>query len=81
MPKKRKERDRLANFFAAQLGISAVLANVLIDKGIVSRDELYARFEQAQGAAGSSAGGAQAARLLAAMMSYIGKKHASRRSH
>ena len=81
MPRKKKERVRLANVFAGQLGISAVLANVLIDKGIVGRDELYVRFQQAHDAASASTGGVQSARLLGAMMSYLEKNLRPRRSH
>lgn len=69
MPK--RKRDRLASAVAGQLGVSAVLANVLIDKGIVSRDELCDRFCQAHDAALSSVGGDETARLLAAMVCYL----------
>jgi hypothetical protein len=81
LPKKKKINADVANLFAGQLGVSAVLANVLIDKGIVSRAELYERLQQAHDAARESAGGEQAARLLAAMMSYVGKKSAAREPH
>jgi hypothetical protein len=71
--RKRKQSDQLPGLLAGQLGIGAVLANVLIDKGIVSRDELYVRFRQAYDAAVASAGDVQAARPLVAMISYLDK--------
>ena len=32
--------DRSAKLYAGQMGIVAVLVNVLIDKGVISQDEL-----------------------------------------
>jgi hypothetical protein len=81
MPRKKNESDPLANVFAGQLGISAVLANVLIDKGIIGRGELYVRLQQAHNAASKSVGGVESARQLGAMMSYIEKTLNPRRSH
>ena len=43
--------DRTAKLYAGQMGIVAVLVNVLIDKGVISQDELRERFEQAHEAA------------------------------
>jgi hypothetical protein len=54
-----------------QLGIRAVVLNVLIDKGVITQDELRARFEQAQGAAADSSGGSVAAEALTAIVSYL----------
>jgi hypothetical protein len=71
LPKRR--RDEWAKLVSGQLGVSAVIVNVLIDKGVVSRDELCDRFRQAQGAAARSLGGQPAARTLAAMISYLEK--------
>lgn len=81
MARKKTTDDAQAKLFAGQLGLSAVLANVLIDKGILSRAELSGRFRQAYDAAMGSAGGAQAARLLAAMISYLEKDLEPRRPH
>ena len=81
MPRKKTTDHELAKLLAGQLGVSAVLVNVLVDKGIVSRDELYDRFQQAHDAARQSASGEPSARLLAAMISYLGKNLAPRRSH
>ena len=43
--------DRIAKLYAGHMGIVAVLVNVLIDKGVISQDELRERFEQAHEAA------------------------------
>ena len=58
--------------FAGQMGICAVVLNVLIDKDVITRDELRARFEQAHDAAADSSGGAVAAEALTAFVSYLG---------
>ena len=36
-----------AKLFAGHMGISTVILNVLIDKGVISQDELLERFQQA----------------------------------
>ena len=54
-----------------QLSIRAVVLNVLIDKGVITQDELRARFEQAKGAAADSSGGSVAAEALTAIVSYL----------
>src|SRR6478672_13680069 len=43
--------DRTAKLYAGQMGIAAVLVNVLMDKGVITQDELRDRFEQAHAAA------------------------------
>src|SRR6185436_12571294 len=43
--------DRTAKLYAGQMGIVAVLINVLIDKGVITENELRERFEQAREAA------------------------------
>ena len=43
--------DHTAKLYAGQMGLVAVLVNVLIDKGVISQDELRERFEQAHEAA------------------------------
>jgi polysaccharide deacetylase 2 family uncharacterized protein YibQ len=63
--------DDFAKTLAGHLGVAAVLANVLIDKGIVTRDELCDRFRQAEEAAARSAGGLASAQILAAMLRYL----------
>jgi hypothetical protein len=70
---RKKVAPEWAKLLTGQLGISAVLANVLIDKGIIGRDELCERLRQAQAVARRSAGGEPAARSLAAMISYLEK--------
>ena len=60
-----------AKLFAGQMGICAVVLNVLIDKGVITQDELRERFEQAQDAAADSSGGSVAAETLAAIVSYL----------
>jgi hypothetical protein len=42
---------KVEKLHAGHLGVHAVLANALIDKGIVSRDELCDRLRQARDAA------------------------------
>ena len=61
----------LAKLHAGHLGVHAVLANVLIDKGIVSREELCQRFQQGLEAAAQSSGGLQSSEVLGAMLRYL----------
>ena len=49
--------DRTAKLYAGQMGIVAVLVNVLIDKGVITESELRERFEQAHEAASRCSGG------------------------
>jgi hypothetical protein len=63
--------DRTAKLYAGQMGIIAVLVNVLIDKGIVSQDELRERFEQAHEAASQCSGGPGIAIVLKDMLTYL----------
>jgi hypothetical protein len=60
-----------AKLFAGHMGALAVLANVLIDKGIISREELVERLAQAHGAALQCAGGPEVALALAEMLRYL----------
>ena len=69
--------DDVAKVFAGHLGVAAVLANVLIDTGVISREELCDRFRQAQDAASRSVGGPQTARILAAMLAHLEKSGGS----
>ena len=64
--------DQSAKWFAGQMGVCAVLINVLIDKGIISQQELRDRFQQAHDAAAQSSGGLDSAAALAAMLEYLG---------
>jgi hypothetical protein len=57
------------------MGICAVILNVLIDKGVITQDELLERFGQAYEAAQESTGGSVAAEALAAMVSYLEPKY------
>ena len=70
----------LAKLHAGHLGVHAVLANVLIDKGIVSREELCQRFQQGLEAASQSSGGLQSSEVLAAMLRYLEPMGGSSRS-
>jgi hypothetical protein len=63
--------DRVAKLFAGHMGVSAVLANILIDKRIVSREEALSYFRQAHDAATQCSGGTDVARALAAMIDYL----------
>ena len=60
-----------AQLHAGHLGVHAVLANVLIDKGIISREELCQRMRQGFDAAVQSSGGQESARVLEAMLNYL----------
>ena len=66
-----------AKLFAGHMGVCAVILNVLIDKGIVSQDELRERFEQARHAASHCSGGPATAEALAAIVAYL--EHVPRR--
>ena len=63
--------DRVTRLFAGHIGVSAVLANILIDKGVVSREEAIFRFRQAHDAAVKCSGGIDVAQALAAMINYL----------
>ena len=63
--------DRVAKLFAGHMGVSAVLANILIEKKVVSREEAIFRFRQAHDAATKCSGGIEVAQALAAMISYL----------
>ena len=63
--------DRIAKLYAGQMGIVAVLVNVLIDKGVISQDELRERFEQAHEAAIGCSGGPGIAIVLKDMLTYL----------
>jgi hypothetical protein len=64
-----------AKLFAAHMGVCAVILNVLIDKGVITQDELLERFEQAYEAGAKSTGGSIVAEALAAMVSYLESKY------
>jgi hypothetical protein len=55
---------------AGQMGIMAVLVNVLIDKGVTSPSELRKRFEQAHEAASQCSGAPAIVRAFEDMLSY-----------
>ncbi len=63
--------DRVAKLFAGHMGVSAVLANILIEKKLVSREEAICRLRQAHDAATECSGGIEVAQALAAMISYL----------
>jgi hypothetical protein len=63
--------DHTAKLYAGQMGLVAVLVNVLIDKGVISQDELRERFEQAHEAASTCSGGRGIAVVLEDMLSYL----------
>ena len=63
--------DELGKLLAGQLGLAAVLANVLIDKGIVTREELCERFQQAHDAAMQSSAAPLGAQMLADLITYL----------
>jgi hypothetical protein len=61
----------MSKLYAGQMGVMAVLVNVLIDKGVISEIELRERFEQAHEAACQCTGGPEIARALEDMLSYL----------
>jgi hypothetical protein len=63
--------DRTATLYAGQMGILAVLVNVLIDKGVITESELWERFEQAHKAAIRCSGGPGIAVVLEDMLTYL----------
>jgi hypothetical protein len=63
--------DRAAKLYAGHIGIVAVLVNVLIDKGVISQDELRERFEQAHEAASRCSGGPGITVVLEDMLTYL----------
>ena len=65
------DEDRTAKLYAGQMGICAVLVNVLIDKGVITESELRERFEQAHEAANRCSGGRGVAIVLEDMLTYL----------
>ena len=63
--------DRTAKLYAGQMGICAVLVNVLIDKGVITESELRERFEQAHEAASRCSGGPGVAIVMEDMLAYL----------
>ena len=63
--------DRTAKLYAGQMGILAVLVNVLIDKGVITENEPRERFEQAHEAASRCSGGPGVAIVLEDMLTYL----------
>ena len=67
-----------ARLYAGLMGINAVILNVLIDKGVITEDELRERFEQAWDAAADCSGGPATAEALAEIVRYL-ERHTSER--
>ena len=65
--------DRTAKLYAGQMGLVAVLVNVLIDKGVISQDKLRERFEQAREAASRCSGGPGVAIVLEDILTYLAR--------
>jgi CheY-like chemotaxis protein len=63
--------DQAARMPAAQMGVCAVLVDLLIDKGILTQRELFDRLRHAQAAAARRSGDFGAARALADIMAYL----------
>jgi hypothetical protein len=68
---RKKMPDEMGKLLAGQLGLAAVIANVLIDKGIITREELCERLHQAHDAALKSSAGPLGAQVLAGLPSYL----------
>jgi len=65
--------DRTGKLYAGQMGILAVLVNVLIDKSVITESELRERFEQAHEAASRCSGGPGVAIVLEDMLTYLAR--------
>jgi sugar diacid utilization regulator len=63
--------DRTSKLYAGQMGIIAVLVNVLIDKGVITESELRERFEQAHEAASRCSDGPGVAIVREDMLTYL----------
>ena len=63
--------ERTEKLHAGQMGIIAVLVNVLIDKGVITVSELRERLEQAHEAASRCSGGPGVAVVLEDMLMYL----------
>ena len=63
--------DRTAKLYAGHMGICAVLVSVLIDKGVITQNELRKRFEQAHEAASQCSAGPAIALVLEDMLRYL----------
>ena len=63
--------NRIAKLYAGHMGIAAVLLNVLIDKGIITQNELRERFEQAHEAANRCCGGPGIGIVFEDMLKYL----------
>ncbi len=70
--------DYFAKLFAGHMGISAVLASVLVDKGVIGNDELSDRFRQAHRAAALCSSGPATAHALAEIIAYLDRQFARR---
>jgi hypothetical protein len=68
--------EQAAKLFAGQMGICAVLINILIDKGIITAGEMQDRFEQAREAASRCSGGTAVAHALAEIVAYLEPRRA-----
>ena len=63
--------DRTDTLYSGQMGIVAVLVNVLIDKGVITENELRERFEQAREAARHCSGGPGVVVVLEDILAYL----------
>ena len=68
---------KLGKLLAGHTGVAAVLINVLIDKGLISKEELSARLLQAHDAATKSSGGPPAAQAIEAIIDYLNRRDAA----
>jgi hypothetical protein len=73
--------DRAAKLFAGHMGVSVVLASVLIEKGLVSSQELRNRLRQAHTAAVRSKGGDECAQALSALLCFLERGNEQNHSH
>jgi CheY-like chemotaxis protein len=64
--------EQAAKLFVGEVGVCAVLVDVLIDKGLISQGEFFDRFQRAHAAAGRRLDGVEPApTALADMLAYL----------
>jgi len=68
--------DHLTKRFAGHMGVTAVLVNVLADKGVIGTQELSDRLSEAHTAATAGTGGPASGHALAEMIRYLGRAKA-----
>jgi hypothetical protein len=66
--------DDLAKLFAGHMGLTTVLANALVDKGVVGTGELSERMRRAHAVAAGCPGAPASGHALAEMVRHLGRQ-------